>query len=189
MNASRCHEPASLLILGGARSGKSGFAQRQVEVAARASGRAPVFIATARAFDGEMQSRIAAHVAARDARWITVEAHIDLIAALKVEARPGRIVLVDCLTLWLTNVMLSGGDIDAATATLAAFVPCLKASVVFVSNEVGGGIVPDNALARRFRDAQGRLNQAMARACDTVLLVTAGLPKLLKPGQPVEIAF
>ncbi len=188
MNASQPSEPASLLVLGGARSGKSGFAQRQVEAAARASGRAPVFIATAQAFDGEMESRIAAHVAARDARWMNVEAPFDLIAALEVEARPGRIVLVDCLTLWLTNVMLRGGDVDAATAALSACVPCLDASVVFVSNEVGGGIVPDNALARRFRDAQGRLNQAMARACGTVVLVTAGLPTLLKPG-PVDIAL
>jgi adenosylcobinamide kinase/adenosylcobinamide-phosphate guanylyltransferase len=180
--------PASLLVLGGARSGKSGFAQRQVE-AALAGVRVPVFIATAQAYDAEMTARIAAHVAARDARWITRDAPLDLAEAIAEEARPERILLVDCLTLWLTNVMLRGDDVEARSASLAALVPRLRGSVVFVSNEVGGGIVPDNALARRFRDAQGRLNQAMAAACGTVVLVTAGLPTLLKPGVRLEIGF
>lgn len=168
---------ASLLVLGGARSGKSGFAQTRAE----ASGYEPVFVATAHAGDDEMAARIAAHVADRDVRWRTVEAPYDLAPALAAEAAPGRILLVDCLTLWLGNLMLRGDDVNAASAALATLVGRLPGPSIFVSNEVGAGIVPDNALARRFRDAQGRLNQRMAAACATVVLVTAGLPLVLKP--------
>ena len=167
-------------MLGGARSGKSRFAQALAEE----SDRDRVFVATAQAYDAEMDARIAAHVADRDSRWRTIDAPFDLAAVLRAEAGPRRVVLVDCLTLWLSNLMLRGDDVDAAGFALAALVATLDGPVVYVSNEVGGGIVPDNALARRFRDAQGRLNQVMAAACRTVVLVTAGLPLVLKPAPP-----
>ena len=172
-------------MLGGARSGKSSFAQTQVE----ASGLEAVFVATAHAYDEEMRTRIARHVAARDSRWRTVEAPYDLADLLATEAAPGRLLLVDCLTLWLSNILLRGDDVEAAAAALVAEVGRLGGPAVFVSNEVGSGIVPDNALARQFRDAQGRLNQAMAQACAHVVLVTAGLPLVLKPAPPPRLGF
>ena len=177
----------SLLVLGGARSGKSAYAQALAE----RSGRGLTFCATAALLpdDPEMGERIARHRAARDGRWRTVEAPLALADTLAAETEPGRIVLVDCLTLWLTNVVLAGRDPAHETALLAACVPALPGPVIFVSNEVGSGIVPDNALARLFRDAQGRLNQRMAGACDTAVLVAAGLPVLLKPRPEVEIGF
>ena len=171
----------SLLVLGGARSGKSAFAQARIEAAASERRLEPVFVATAHAYDEEMAARIAGHVAARDDSWRTVDAPYDLAAAIAAETGPGRAVLVDCLTLWLTNIMLRGDDVEAATMALASLVARAMTPVAFVSNEVGCGIVPDNALARQFRDAQGRLNQAMAAACTSVVLVTAGLPQVLKP--------
>ncbi len=175
--------PMSLLVIGGARSGKSAYAQRMIEE----SGLAPVFIATAEAWDAEMAERIRLHVAARDARWRTVNAPYDLAAALAEAAVPGRAVLVDCLTLWLSNLMLRGDDIDAAGAALARLVPQLAGPVVFVSNEVGAGIVPDTPLGRRFRDAQGRLNQDIAAVCRSVVQITAGLPLMLKPQAAANI--
>ena len=166
-----------VLVIGGARSGKSRYAQELAE----GSGRAPVFVATAEAWDDEMAARIRAHVAARDARWRTVEAPYALGDTLAAVAGPVSVVLVDCLTLWLSNLMLRGDDAEAAGRDLAALLPRLAGPAIFVSNEVGAGIVPENALGRRFRDAQGRLNQVMAAACDAVVLVTAGLPVQLKP--------
>ena len=180
------NEAAGLLVIGGARSGKSRFAQTLIEANAVGTGRECVFVATAQAFDGEMTARIAAHVAHRDQRWRTVEAPFDLAESLVSEASPSRIVLVDCLTLWLSNLMLRGDDVDRAGAALIETAAALPGPVVYVSNEVGGGIVPDTALGRRFRDAQGRLNQDMAVACRTVVLVAAGLPLLLKPA-PVPV--
>ena len=172
-------------MLGGARSGKSAYAQAQAE----ASGLDRVFVATAHAYDEEMADRIARHVEARDAAWRTIDAPYDLPDALTRHAAPGRVLLVDCLTLWLSNLMLRGDDVEAATRTLAAQVPGLAGTIVFVSNEVGWGIVPENALARRFRDAQGRLNQKVAAACGTVLLVAAGLPLVMKaPARPTNSA-
>ena len=176
---------ASLLVLGGARSGKSGYAQRLAE----ASGLAPLFVATAQAWDGEMRERIRLHVAARGVTWTTREAFHDLAASLIEAARPGHVVLVDCLTLWLSNLMLRGDDCEAAGVALAALVPRLAGPAIFVSNEVGAGIVPETQLGRRFRDAQGRLNQAMAAACDAVVLVTAGLPRQLKPAPAPAIVL
>jgi adenosylcobinamide kinase/adenosylcobinamide-phosphate guanylyltransferase len=170
----------ALLVIGGARSGKSGFAQRQVEARAAAECLEPVFVATAHAYDDEMADRIATHVAARDARWRTLEAPYDLSRAIAAAAQPGRILLVDCLTLWLSNLLLRGDDLEAASLGLVAALRDLPAPIVLVSNEVGWGIVPENALARRFRDAQGRLNQQIAAACPTVVLVAAGLPLVLK---------
>ena len=189
-------EPAmSLLVLGGARSGKSGYAQALAE----ASGLAPVYVATAQVFDAEMAERVRLHVAARTAAgrerddgsgsWRTVDAPFALAAALTEEAAPGRIVLADCLTLWLSNLMLRGDDIEAATADLAARLRRLPGPAILVSNEVGSGIVPANALGRRFRDAQGRLNQAMAAAARAVVLVTAGLPLQIKPAPRPTLRF
>ncbi|MDR3462253.1 MAG: bifunctional adenosylcobinamide kinase/adenosylcobinamide-phosphate guanylyltransferase [Beijerinckiaceae bacterium] len=185
MDTGRAGHGSSLLVLGGARSGKSAFAQAQAE----ASRFEPIFIATAQAFDAEMEVRIAAHARARGSRWRLIEAPLDLTAALTSASDPARVLVVDCLTLWLTNVMLGGDDVDAATDALVDVVARLEGPVIFVSNEVGSGIVPENALSRRFRDAQGRLNQAMARACDGVVLVTAGLPFILKPGVPAKVWF
>ncbi|WP_026607893.1 bifunctional adenosylcobinamide kinase/adenosylcobinamide-phosphate guanylyltransferase [Methylocapsa acidiphila] len=175
----------SLLVLGGARSGKSRYAQKLAE----ASNRLPVLIATAQAHDDEMAQRIARHVAARDARWRVVEEPAAVAAALLREAGPERLLVVDCATLWLSNLLLSGDDLEAASKELAQIVGRLAGPVVFVSNEVGLGIVPDNALARRFRDAQGWLNQALAAACDGVVLVSAGLARRIKPAPEPDIQF
>ncbi len=167
----------SLLVIGGARSGKSRYAQ----TAAERSGKKPVLIATGEAKDAEMAARIAAHQAERGAHWHTIEAPLALGEALKAAAAPGTIVLVDCLTLWLSNLTLAGGDAAAEGQHLADVIATLAGAVIFVSNEVGSGIVPDNILARQFQDAQGRLNQTIAAACDSVVLVAAGLPLTLKP--------
>lgn len=179
--------PTTLLVLGGARSGKSAFAQAQVELNAERRGLERVFIATAQAFDGEMASRIADHRGARDARWSSVDAPYDLPVVLGDRSGATRIVLVDCLTLWLSNLMLRGDDIQDEIGALEAAVGKLAGPVVFVSNEVGSGIVPDNPLGRSFRDAQGRLNQRLAQVCDTVVVMAAGLPLVLKPSAPITV--
>jgi adenosylcobinamide kinase/adenosylcobinamide-phosphate guanylyltransferase len=170
------------LVVGGARSGKSRFAERL----ARASGLPVVYIATATARDDEMRARIAEHQARRDAAWRTVEAPDDLAGALDAETGAGRYALVDCLTLWLSNVMLAGEDVPAAIDRLLAALSRAGGPVVLVSNEVGSGIVPDNALARAFRDHQGWLNQRVAALSGRVTLVAAGLPLDLKlPKEPL----
>lgn len=166
-------------VIGGARSGKSGLAERLVTGA----GLTRRYIATAEAWDDEMRDRIARHRADRGAGWITVEAPLDLIAAL-AEANQGEVVLIDCATLWLTNHLLADHDLEAETTALLAALATCKAPVVIVSNEVGWGIVPENALARRFRDAQGRLNQRIAAEAGLVVGVMAGLPMLLKGRMP-----
>jgi len=167
----------SLLVLGGARSGKSAYAQRLAEAAAPQR----IYLATGEAHDPEMAERIARHRTERGAGWTTREAPLALIEALGEEARPGRVALVDCLTLWLSNLMLAGRDAEAEAEKLVAGIRALAGPVIFVSNEVGLGIVPENALARKFRDVQGRANRRIASACDVVMLVSAGLPTLLKP--------
>ena len=171
----------SVLVLGGARSGKS----RYGEQIALASGLQKVYVATAQAFDDEMDERIADHKKRRDGSWSTIDAPLDLAGAVRQGARTENVLLVDCLTLWLTNRMLGEGDEDKACDELAELVPGLPGLTIFVSNEVGSGIVPDNSLGRRFRDAQGRLNQMMAAACDSVVLVVAGLPMILKGDRPL----
>jgi adenosylcobinamide kinase / adenosylcobinamide-phosphate guanylyltransferase len=168
----------TLLVLGGARSGKSRYAQ---DVAERA-GKRLIYIATAAAGDAEMAARIAAHKSARGPLWQTIEAPLDLADTLRDVAAPDAVVLVDCLTLWLSNLIFAERDVTVERERLAALIGELEGSVVFVSNEVGGGIVPDNALARQFRDAQGWLNQSVAAAVDAVVLVVAGQPLTLKPG-------
>lgn len=165
------------LVLGGARSGKS----RQGEALVRAAGPGPwTYVATAEAFDDEMAERIARHRADRGAGWVTVEAPHDLAGALRAADAAGRPVLVDCLTLWLTNRLLAGADLAAEGDALVEVFAGLAVPAVVVSNEVGLGIVPDNALARTFRDAQGRLNQAVAARADRVLFMAAGLAMRLK---------
>ncbi len=168
---------ALTLVLGGARSGKSGFAEDLVAQ----SGLVPVYLATGQAGDEEMTARIARHRARRGDEWTTVEESIELAAALAREAAPDRAVLVDCLTLWLSNVIAAGADVDGACAALAAALDRVEGPVVLVSNEVGQGIVPDNELARAFRDHAGLLHQAVAGIADEVYFVTAGLATRLKP--------
>lgn len=164
------------LVIGGARSGKSAFAERLC----LASGLRPIYLATAEARDAEMAARIAQHQARRAPPWRSVEASLDLTDALESYASAQAIVLVDCLTLWLSNVIEANRAPDAEAARLIATLPTLAGPVVFVSNEVGLGIVPDNPLARRFRDEAGRLNQRIAEVADRVLFITAGLPLALK---------
>lgn len=167
--------PRLTLVLGGAASGKSSHAEALVT----ATGRPRVYIATAEAWDAEMAAKIGRHRAARGPAWRTLEAPRDLPAALAT-VTPDEAVLIDCATLWLTNLMLADADLPAAeTALLAALAAC-PAPVVIVSNEVGQGIVPDTALGRRFRNAQGALNQRLAARADTVVAVMAGLPLSLK---------
>lgn len=168
----------SILVLGGARSGKSRFA----EGLARDTGFDRFYLATGRAWDDEMRARIAAHKADRaDDGWTTHEEPVDLVGALKALDKPERVILVDCLTLWVTNLMMDEGrDVDAEGAALAASLTDIKATVIFVSNEVGLGIVPENKMARAFRDHAGRLHQAIAAQAADVYFVAAGLPLKMK---------
>lgn len=186
------------LIIGGARSGKSAHAEKL----ARESGLNVTYIATAHAGDGEMAQRIAHHQNRRPAHWQTVDCEIELAATLRQYAATNTCLLVDCLTLWLSNLIFAGQagkqaeagepvncplfatEVDALTTTL----PKLPGQVVLVSNEVGCGIVPGNPLSRLFADEQGRLNQRIAAACDDVFLVAAGLPMQLKR-TPSELPF
>jgi adenosylcobinamide kinase/adenosylcobinamide-phosphate guanylyltransferase len=171
---------ATTLVLGGARSGKSSFAEGLV----RNSGLDRVYLATATAGDAEMRERIAHHRAARGDGWRTVEEPIALVDALAHEAATHRAVLVDCLTLWLSNLMHAGHDVTAESRRLADGLRQAPGPVVLVSNEVGLGLVPDTPLGRDFRDAQGRLNQIIAAAVPAVVFVAAGLPLWLKHPSP-----
>ena len=173
-------DPASLpridFVIGGARSGKTRLALERAE----ASGLAPVMVATATAGDAEMADRIARHRAERGPAWSTVEETIDLAGVFRRAAAPDRVLVVDCLTLWLSNVMFADRDVEADIATLVAALGEARGPVILVSNEVGLGIVPGDALSRRFRDHQGRLNQKVAAAADRVTFVAAGLPLIMK---------
>lgn len=163
------------LVLGGARSGKSRHAESLVTALP-----APwAFIATAEMHDEEMRRRIAEHRARRHEGWHTIEAPVDIAGAL-CSAPPGAPVLLDCLTLWLSNLMLGEYDIPASVEALAAALAERASPVVVVSNELGLGIVPDNALARAFRDEHGRMNQRIAGLADRVVLMVAGLPMTVK---------
>lgn len=168
------------LILGGARSGKSALAEQR----ARDSGLEVCYLATATAGDGEMATRIAHHRAQRPAHWRTVEEPRALATVLQREAARDRLLLVDCLTLWLSNLLaeesLGDAGFEAERAALLAALPQLPGRVILVSNEVGLGIVPMGALSRRFCDEAGRLHQALAPLCERVTFVTAGLPMALK---------
>ncbi len=162
------------LVLGGARSGKSALA----ETLAAAPGGRPVYLATAEPGDAEMAERIRRHRERRGLGWATIEEPLDIVGRLA--AADGAAVLVDCLTLWLANLMQAGLDVAAETARLVEALARHAGPVVLVANEVGFGIVPDNPLARDFRDHAGRLNQAVAAVADRVYLVAAGLPLVLK---------
>ncbi len=166
----------SLLVLGGARSGKSRFAQAQAEALPGQL----VYVATAQALDTEMEDRIARHRADRGPRWRTVEAPLDLAGAIAAESRADCVLLVDCLTLWASNLMLGEEDIPSAISGLIAAMATALDKIILVSNEVGLGVVPDNALARRFRDVAGEINQAVAARAERVIFVAAGLPVMLK---------
>ena len=168
--------PRVTLVLGGARSGKSRYAEALI---AKASSCA-LYLATAEPRDAEMAERIRHHQARRGGCWTTVEEPLALVAELDSGARPDRPILVDCLTLWLSNLLEAGRDVGRETDALVAALPRLDGPIVFVANEVGLGIVPNNALARAFRDHAGRLNQAIATRADRVVFVAAGLPLVLK---------
>lgn len=183
------------LVIGGARSGKSAYAERQ----AADAGRRVTYIATAEARDAEMERRIAHHRARRPAQWASVEAPLHLAAALRAHAAPHACLLVDCLTLWLSNLFFAGAAARQAEAdeaidcpllageTQALFdaLPTLPGRILLVSNEVGWGVVPMHPVSRLFADAQGRLNQRVAALADRVTLVAAGLPLVLKHEPPV----
>ena len=164
-------------ILGGSRSGKSAFAQRR----AHASRLPVIYLATAHAGDAEMVERIARHRAERPADWGLVEEPLALAAALQAHAAPGGCLLVDCLTLWLSNLLAAGDQrLSMEISALLDVLPTLPGHLLLVSNEVGQGIVPVNPLARRFRDEAGWLHQAIAHHCDRATFVIAGLPLTLK---------
>lgn len=164
----------SLFVLGGARSGKSSYAQQRVEAMAGKL----AFIATAEPGDDEMRQRIDRHRTDRGARWHTIEAPLDLPRAIGEAPAMADAILVDCLTLWLTNVILAGRSVP--TAELERAITECPVPIALVANEVGFGIVPENALARQFRDEAGRLNQRVAATVDEAVLVAAGLPLVLK---------
>ena len=168
--------PGVTLVLGGARSGKSRFAENLVEE----SGLKPVYVATAQAFDAEMKDRIERHRARRGDQWETVEAPIDLPEVLKLHTTGEKAILVDCLTLWLSNLMINEMDLEAGVTRLIEVLGGLKGPVVLVSNEVGMSIVPENKMARQFRDHAGELNQKIASIASQVFLIAAGLPMKLK---------
>lgn len=171
--------PPVTLVLGGAGSGKSRYAESLIEGVIAAGGEG-LYLATATAGDAEMAARIARHRARRGTGWATVEEPLALATTLAAEAGPGRAVLVDCLTLWLSNLLACGKDPEAATAGLVEALDGLGGPAVFVANEVGMGIVPEGALARAFRDQAGQLNQALAARAERVVFVAAGLPLIMK---------
>lgn len=173
--------PHLTLVLGGARSGKSAFAERLVT-----SANCPrTYIATSQPFDEEMAVKIANHRESRGPDWHTIEAPLHLKPAL-VEAAPNSVVLIDCLTLWLSNQMHADADIDVEIDSLLNVLNSTHMPMVCVSNEVGMGLVPETKLGRRFRDFQGKLNQKIAEQSDLVVFVAAGLPLVLKGSLPEE---
>lgn len=171
--------PSLTFVLGGAASGKSVVSETLI----LNSGLRPVYVATSRVFDDEMQAKVDTHIGRRDGRWVSYDAPKD-VGGVLTKCTADQAVLLDCATMWLTNVMLDSNDVqDAQVALLQALSAC-PAPVIVVSNEVGQGIVPENALARQFREAQGRLNIAFAAQADCVIQVVAGLSNVLKGTQP-----
>ena len=165
-----------ILVTGGARSGKSQIAEGLIS----SLGANPIYVATAEALDDEMRARIAAHQARRGPQWTAYDEPRDLVGVLRRTDGAGP-RLVDCLTLWLSNLLLRGDDWQEATNELVSALAAMRAPVVFVTNEVGSGIVPDNKLSREFRDAAGYLNQRIASASDEVYMAVSGLSLKLKP--------
>jgi len=171
-----------VLVLGGARSGKTAFG----ESLALRSGSSPVYVATAEVLDGEMRDRVASHQAGRADQFSTIEEPLALSKALIKAAKSHDVILVDCLTLWITNLLLSGDNVANQVEKLAQTLRQLdNTRVILVSNEVGLGIVPDNAMARTFRDLAGSAHQRLAEICDDVYFVVAGLPMTLKGEPPI----
>jgi adenosylcobinamide kinase / adenosylcobinamide-phosphate guanylyltransferase len=173
------------LVIGGARSGKSRYAQALAE----ASARELVFVATAEALDDEMGDRIRRHREDRGDLWRTREEPLELAKALAEETAPGRVALVDCLTLWLSNLMHAGRSPEREIESLVAVLRGLAGPAILVSNEVGLGVAPMTPLGRAFRDWQGRLNSEVAAAADAVVAMTAGLPRLAKPAPAPYLRF
>jgi adenosylcobinamide kinase/adenosylcobinamide-phosphate guanylyltransferase len=172
-----------VLVLGGARSGKSRTALQLAENACAER----TYIATAQAFDDEMRERIAQHRTERDGSWQTVDAPLDLTETVGAQTASGKAVLVDCLTLWLSNIVLAERNPTHETDRLVQAVREARGPLILVSNEAGQGIVPSTPLGRKFRDEQGRLNQRIAEVCDAVVFVAAGCPILLKPAPPLQL--
>lgn len=170
------------LILGGARSGKSRHAEGLAE---RHKG-PRLYIATAEITDEEMRERIGLHRKQRGTGWKTIEAPLDLVGQLRDADDAKSFILIDCITVWINNLMYHGKDVTDEVAQLSVLLPRLRARVVIVSNEVGLGIVPDNALARAFRDEAGRANQVLAQAADEVVFIASGLPLTLKKAKPAR---
>jgi adenosylcobinamide kinase/adenosylcobinamide-phosphate guanylyltransferase len=172
---------SSTLVTGGCRSGKSRHAQLLAEAV---DGPRRCYIATCVPLDDEMRRRVSRHQAERGPEWLTVEAPIAVAEAIDTHAPQADVILVDCLTLWISNLMGAGQEIDTLVVSaheLAATVQRAACAVILVTNEVGAGIVPENALARAYRDAAGLVNQIMAAACDTVIWTVAGIPVAIKP--------
>ena len=168
---------ARTFILGGARSGKSRYA---LEFGAGLS-EDRVFVATAQGFDEGMRERISRHRADRDESWRTVEEHVEISDVIRNELREGRVVVLDCLTLWLNNLMLFERDVEADVDRLVSLLEeGVEGELILVSNEIGLGLVPDTELGRKFRDVHGRMNQQVAAVCDRVMFMVAGLPLLVK---------
>jgi adenosylcobinamide kinase/adenosylcobinamide-phosphate guanylyltransferase len=173
------------LVLGGARSGKSAYAEKQADF----SGLPVTYIATAQVWDDEMCTRVRRHQERRPAHWCLVEEPFHLAETLRARAASGHYVIVDCMTLWLAQWICpdckapADGDWERERTALLELIPTLPGKIIFVSNEVGMGIVPLGELNRRFQDEQGRLNQALAAACDHVVFMAAGLPLMMK-GSP-----
>jgi adenosylcobinamide kinase/adenosylcobinamide-phosphate guanylyltransferase len=170
-----------MLVLGGTRSGKTAFAEKL----AMGAGLRPAYLATAEALDSEMRERVASHRQQREGRFATIEEPLALAGAIDAAAGRHDVILVDCLTLWITNLLGAGRDVAAAVEQLATTLIRLESTrVILVSNEVGLGIVPDNPLARTFRDLAGATHQRLAEICTDVYFVAAGLPLTLKGGPP-----
>ena len=167
-------------MLGGARSGKSLHAETLAKTQHTASGQL-VYLATAQIFDEEMQARIDLHKQRRGPEWVLAEAPVDLVDTLRRFEHPDNVILIDCLSVWMTNLIIGEHDIAAHRDSLIAHLAISISSLIFVASETGLGIVPDNALSRQFRDESGRLNQMVARASDDVFFVTAGIAQKIKP--------
>ena len=173
------------LVLGGARSGKTAFAERL----ALHAGSSPAYLATASVLDSEMHDRVRSHQASRGERFTTIEEPIELSHALLKAAKVHDVILVDCLTLWITNLLLANDDVATAVSELYATLEEIQqAKVILVSNEVGLGIVPDNAMARTFRDLAGSAHQRLAEICDDVYFIAAGLPLTMKGDAPGAVS-
>jgi len=167
--------PKITLVLGGQRSGKSRYAEKLIEAVGGG-----VYLATAQAFDDEMTERIGLHQSRRGDLWVTHEEPLGISNYIENEAESARPILIDCLTLWLTNQVLAENDTKDAIDALKVALAKSPAPVVLVSNEVGQGVIPDNALARKFVDCAGRMNQVLASTADRVVFLTAGIPQIIK---------